>query len=82
MRSGESETELEIPAEYFLASDLEVGSAGYNIAQALLKFRQAWLSGTDFHANFQDGYNLHSLLTAINTSWQERRWVSIAPEGE
>jgi predicted dehydrogenase len=81
MRAGEPEAELEIPANYFLVKDLEVGSAGYNIAQALVKFRQAWLTGEEFHANFQDGYNMHGLLAAIKTSWHERRWVKISPDG-
>lgn len=78
MRLGEAETDLEIPAECFLVNELEVGSAGHNIAQALVKIRQAWLGGAEFRPNFSDGYHMHSLLDAIKTSWHERRWVNIS----
>lgn len=81
MRSGESETELLIPAEHKFAGDLEVASAGYNIAQALVRLRQAWLQGTEFRPDFQDGFQMHSLLDSIKTSWHERRWVGVSSEG-
>jgi predicted dehydrogenase len=78
MEKGQLETrELSIPAEYYRTGDLSEDSAGYNVGQALVQFRQAWLAGDRFHPDFTDGYRLHRLLELIKYSWTERRWVDV-----
>jgi predicted dehydrogenase len=80
MRSGEPEPrDLPIPSEFYRAGALSEESAGYNIGQAMVALRQAWLTGTVFRPNFSDGYRLHCLVEAIKRSWAERRWVDLSP---
>lgn len=79
MRSGERELrELPVPLQFYRTGSLSEQSAGYNIGQAMVALRQAWLDGTVFHADFYDGYRLHCLVEAIKRSWAERRWVSLS----
>lgn len=79
MRSGEREPrDLQIPPEFYRAGALSEESAGYNIGQAMVGLRQAWINETVFHTNFTDGYRLHCLIADIKRSWAERRWVDLS----
>ena len=78
LREGEDEVkELEIPKDFYLIPDLSEESAGYNIAQALVSLRQAWLKGEAFEPSFSTAHSLHKLLHAIKTSWAQRTWLSL-----
>ena len=82
MRAGDDAPEpIEIPRELHRAGDLEVGSAGYNIAHGLARFRDGWLGGEPFAPDFADAHRLHRLLAAVKRSWEEKRWLDVPPRG-
>jgi predicted dehydrogenase len=81
MRAGEPEPkELPIPPDFYQAGELSEESPGYNVGQALVALRRAWLSGDAFHPSFADGYRLHRLVELIKHSWAVRRWVDVDTE--
>jgi predicted dehydrogenase len=74
---GRELEELPIPPKYYRSGELEEVSPGYNIAQALVALRQAWLSGEAFGPSFSDGYRLHRLVETVKRSWETRRWLVV-----
>lgn len=81
MQAGDTEPRvLPIPARFYQAGELTEDSPGYNIGQALVALRRAWLVGEAFHPDFTDGERLHHLIQTIKQSWAERRWVDIAEQ--
>ncbi|MAZ53233.1 MAG: hypothetical protein CMO31_04360 [Trueperaceae bacterium] len=76
-KNDNAPTQLDIPKELHRAGDLEVGSAGYNIAHGLAHFRDCWLNGKSFAPNFADAHRLHQLVATVKRSWEEKKWLDI-----
>ena len=68
---------LPTPNRYYWVPDLEEGSTGYNLGQAMVAMREAWLRGERFPVDFRAGYRMHHLIESIKKSWAERRWIDL-----